>query len=328
MTDTGKIDHRALEQAAEWFATLNDPRVTPGERAAWRAWLHSDRAHARAWARVRQVDGLFPGLPKQEAQSALRAADKRWKLPGKGLLSVLVLLPILWLASPLPWPALESRPDYQTQTGQIAPFTLAEGTIVWLNTDSALDVDYDAAQRRLTLLQGEALVDSAPDHGGANRPLIVATAHGRIRAVGTRFSVRRHAETTVVHVFEGRVSVARGNGADSVAVLAGRMAEFNRQDIVRAGAAVRARAAWVKGILIADNTPLCDFTRDLERYFKGNIDCPEEIAHLRLVGVYPLRDTARILAAIQTALPVHIRRRPGGYAIVSAPAGARQPGRQ
>ena len=28
------------------------------------------------------------------------------------------------------------------------------------------------------------------------------------------------------------------------------------------------------------------------------------------------------------ALPVHIRRRPGGYAIVSAPAGARQPGRQ
>lgn len=90
MTDTGKIDHRALEQAAEWFATLNDPRVTPGERAAWRAWLQSDRAHARAWARVRQVDGLFPGLPKQEAQSALRAADKRLKLAGKGLLSVLV----------------------------------------------------------------------------------------------------------------------------------------------------------------------------------------------------------------------------------------------
>ena len=328
MTDTGKIDHRALEQAAEWFATLTDPRVTPGERAAWRAWLQSDRAHARAWARVRQVDGLFPGLPKQEARSALRAADKRLKLPGKGLLSVLVLLPILWLAGPLPWPALESRLDYRTQTGQIEPFTLAEGTIVWLNTDSALDVDYDAAERRLTLLRGEALVDSAPDHGGANRPLIVATAHGRIRAVGTRFSVRRHAKTTVVHVFEGRVDVARGNGADSVAVAAGRMAEFNRQDIVRTGAAHQVRAAWVKGILIADNTPLCDFTRDLERYFKGNIDCPDELAHLRLVGVYPLRDTARIFTAIQAALPVHIQRRPGGYAIMPAPAGARQPGRQ
>ena len=328
MTDTGKIDHRALEQAAEWFATLNDPRVTPGERAAWRAWLQSDRAHARAWARVRQVDGLFPGLPKQEAQSALRAADKRLKLPGKGLLCVLVLLPILWLAAPLPWPALESRPDYRTQTGQIEPFNLAEGTIVWLNTDSALDVDYDAAERRLILLRGEALVDSAPDHSGANRPLIVATAHGRIRAVGTRFSVRRDAETTLVHVFEGRVTVARGNSADSVAVAAGRMAEFNRQDIVRAGVADQARAAWVRGILIADNMPLCDFTRDLERYFKGNIDCPDELAHLRLVGVYPLRDTARIFAAIQAALPVHIRRRLGGYAIVSAPAGARQPGRQ
>lgn len=328
MTDTGKIDHRALEQAAEWFATLNNPRVTPGERAAWRIWLQSDRAHARAWARVGQVDDLFPGLPKQEAQSALRAADKRLKLPGKGLLSVLVLLPILWLAGPLPWPALESRPDYRTQTGQIEPFTLAEGTAVWLNTDSALNVDYDAAERRLILLRGEALVDSAPDHGRGNRPLIVATAHGWIRAVGTRFSVRRHAETTVVHVFEGRVNVARGNGADALAVAPGGMAEFNRREIVRAGAADQTRAAWVKGILIADNTPLCDFSRDLERYFKGNIDCPEEVAHLRLVGVYPLRDTARIFVAIQAALPVHIRRRPGGYAIVPAPAGARQPGRQ
>lgn len=61
-----------------------------------------------------RLTGFFPGLPKQKARSAPRAADKTLKLPGKGPLGVLVLLPILWLAGPLPWPALESWPDYRT----------------------------------------------------------------------------------------------------------------------------------------------------------------------------------------------------------------------
>ena len=326
MTETGKIDNEVLKQAAEWFATLNDPAVTPREKADWQAWLKSDFTHEQAWARVGQIDGLFPGLPKQEARDVLQAADKKRKYPAKGIMGMLVLLPLLWLAGLLQWPEIKSQYDYHTATGQLGRFTLAEGTEVWLNTDSAMNVDYNPSERRLTLVKGEALVNSAPDNSGRQRPLIVATADGRVMAIGTRFSVRRHAEKTVVHVFAGEVNVFALNGDAPVAVAAGGVAEFNQQEIVKTGAAGKTRAAWVKGLLIADNTPLCDFMRELERYLEGGIDCPAGVANLKLVGVYPLQDKARIFAAIQASLPVRIRRQGGNYLVIPAEAQTWRPG--
>ena len=50
------------------------------------------------------------------------------------------------------------------------------------------------------------------------------------------------------------------------------------------------------------------FVRDEALYRRGHQGCAPEVAHLRLVGSYPLADTDRILAALEATLPVKVRR--------------------
>jgi transmembrane sensor len=48
------------------------------------------------------------------------------------------------------------RSDYSTGTGETQRVTLADGSRVELDAQSAIAVQYGAGQRRLTLLEGEA----------------------------------------------------------------------------------------------------------------------------------------------------------------------------
>lgn len=84
--------------------------------------------------------------------------------------------------------------DYSAAIGQYRELTLADGTRVVLNTDSAIDVLFDASQRLIRLRRGEILVHTAPDNRVPSRPLRVTTGEGQMQALGTRFTVREHAE--------------------------------------------------------------------------------------------------------------------------------------
>ncbi|MCF6196579.1 MAG: FecR domain-containing protein, partial [Emcibacter sp.] len=89
---------------------------------------------------------------------------------------------------------------YRTATGEQRTVQLADGSTVYLNTHSKIKVDFSGDIRKIHLLQGEARFDVAKDK---NRPFIVETSRGNIRAVGTSFNVYDSAEMVEVLVFEG-----------------------------------------------------------------------------------------------------------------------------
>ncbi|MFN2915791.1 FecR domain-containing protein, partial [Escherichia coli] len=67
-----------------------------------------------------------------------------------------------------------------------------------MNTDSALDVRYDAGQRLLRLYRGEIYLRTAADRREPPRPILGRTRQGLLRALGTAFSVQSQgAETTI-----------------------------------------------------------------------------------------------------------------------------------
>ncbi|MDT1842254.1 iron dicitrate transport regulator FecR, partial [Acinetobacter baumannii] len=91
--------------------------------------------------------------------------------------------------------------DHRTAPGQRLAVELEDGSRLLLNTRSAVDVRFDAGQRLLRLRAGEILLESAAMHGRRDaRPLIVATEHGAVQALGTRFTVRLFDGRTVVNV--------------------------------------------------------------------------------------------------------------------------------
>jgi transmembrane sensor len=192
--------------------------------------------------------------------------------------------------------------DYATTRGETRDALLADGSHVWLNALTALDVRFDSAQRLLQLRFGEVLIDTAKD---AHRPFLVDTEHGRLQALGTRFSVLHDEHRTHLNVFDGRVQVSTRNGQVRI-IEAGQQVWFTREHVDTTATASPAREAWSHGVLLADNLPLGQLIAELNRYRQGHLGCDPAVAQLPVMGSFPLKDSDHALYLLQAALPIRL----------------------
>lgn len=306
-SNSGINDHTdPLEQAAEWFAVLQDEKATDIDREHWRQWLQVNEAHREAWGRVERIDQQFRNASAQSTQSAreiLQVAGQSRRRMIRGLASVAIATPLGWIV----WRMLPTevwQADMRTLVGEIRDIELPDGSRLWLNTDSAVDFDYQPAYRRLVLIAGEIHIHTAPD----NRPLRIDTPFGNITPLGTRFTVRLEDDGTYVSVTAGQVAVTPRQHGQRAVLEAGQALTFDQQQVSATHPATASDDAWRKGILVADNLPLSDFLDQLARYRHGVIRYDERAAQLKLVGAYPLDDTDRILDALEESLPVTVTR--------------------
>lgn len=303
-----------LEEAAQWYATLCDDKVSEKDYAAWRAWLAESPEHAGAWQHIEAVSRRFAPLRTAHeggaggtaaALAGVNAARRR--RVAKGLAGVLGLGVAGWLgwrSTPLPQYVAALRADFHTGTGEQREWVLADGSRVWLNTRSAVQVYYGDAMRRLGLLAGEMLIETAQDP--QQRPFYVHTRFGRMQALGTRFNVRLAEDQTRLDVFEGTVEIVTQSG-ESKRVGAGQAALFTAAGVMPQGAADRVREAWCTARLPADDMPLGELLAELARYRHGHISVAPAVAGLKVMGVYPLDDTDRALAMLAQSLPIRVR---------------------
>lgn len=94
---------------------------------------------------------------------------------------------------------------YTTGFGEQRILTLADGSVVTLNTESQIKVDFSATERLIELRTGEAFFRVAHE---ASRPFFVEAKDAIVRAVGTQFNVRIAPQDTVVSVVDGVVKVS------------------------------------------------------------------------------------------------------------------------
>lgn len=299
-------DYRVLQDAAQWFAVLQSDSASAADRQAWRDWLRTPE-HALAWQRVERISGQFQPLADnragraasrllQQRQPTRRQALKMLSLAGGG-----ALLLAKGMGDWQEWPA-----DQRTAVGEVRDLRLADGSRLWLNTDSAVEVAFDGQVRQLALYRGELLLDT-PDEP---RPLLLRTAQGQLQAhQRARFAVRQHSETTRIDVFSGTLQIQPAHLGAPQAFASGQRAIFGSDFIQPAQPAQAASQAWSEGVLLADNQRLEDFVAELARYRRGYIGCDPRIANLRVVGAFPLADTERVLQALESTLPLRINRR-------------------
>lgn len=299
---------QGLREAAHWFAVLQSGSPSEQELAAWRVWI-ADPEHARLWRKVEAISGQLQVLsadPVGRDADALLAVSRPNRRQALKLLGLLCGGGALTLAAGdgLPW--REWSASQRSRVGEVRDLRLADGSRLWLNTDSALDVDFDAQRRRLALYRGEILLEAAADP----RPLVLRGAHGRlVAAQAARFSLRQDADDSLLSVLEGRVLLQPADGASMHLLAAGRQQRFRRDRLFPVEPLQSARQAWTQGMLQADRMRLADFVAELSRYRRGVLDCDPRIADLPVVGAYPLADPERVLEALATTLGVRVRRR-------------------
>jgi transmembrane sensor len=299
------------EQAIDWMVRLRAGTPDAALQERFNAWLVMDRAHSQAFEKlqerlggsfntVRALDRRLPGQAGEARQVLLQPhasrRDALRAIAGLGLLGG-----SLWLGSQSQF-GESLLADLHTGRGQRQSFNLADGSRLSLNAASAVDLRFDDQQRVVILRHGELVIDVAPD---PHRPLIVRTAEGEMRALGTRFLVAQEPDASRLVVLQHSVQARLFDGTTQV-VKEGQSVVLSSRNITFASADERRRAAWLNGRLNVLDESLEKVVDALRPYSRGFVRVAPEVRSLRVQGVFPLDDPQKTLAALAETLPIRV----------------------
>jgi transmembrane sensor len=274
MTVDGE-DSDLAEQARGWVVRLASGAMTDDDLAALYAWLGESARHARAfeaerafWQRLGPLAVTFERLERTDEPVRVRPRRRGLRVAFPAAVALAACLLLLAFVPDL---ATALRADLRSGGGAVLTATLPDGSRVVLDRNSAIAVAFDAGQRRVELLEGEAFFEVTRD---AARPFRVAAAGGISEALGTAYAVRLEHDGARVAVVEGRVAVsadtAPGVRREVTAGKALRYTEAGRFSPLATLGAGRA-LAWRQGRVVLVDRPLPEALAELERYHPGRI---------------------------------------------------------
>ncbi|MFK0311568.1 FecR family protein [Pseudomonas sp. NPDC090233] len=298
------------EQAAEWFARVQDAPRDAGLLAQLRAWQEADPRHREEYEHFERLWRAADFIPRQRLES-LCQPDPVQQLPRRRFVRQALAAGIAVVALGLGWSGwqhqrLNHQDHLQTAFGERRQVELPDGSQLELNGGTQLQVDFSAGRRHIQLSAGEAMFIVAHD---SSRPFVVDTAQGSVTVTGTRFDVRLDPTATRVAVEQGSVRV-QGKDASLAQLTAGLGASIDAQGKVAPPYAVNAAAltAWRQGKLVFDNATLAEVVAEASRYRAQPLRvAPGKVAQMRLSSTFSTDDTDALLRALPSILPVAIK---------------------
>lgn len=289
-------------------------------------WRQASPAHAEAVATAQRIwnatdaGALADRLPMPLSAEQQRRSRRR--VTGMlGGLGVLALAGAGWR-----WQQPVHEVALRTDRAQTLAHTLPDGSVIDLAANTALQVTFHRGRRTVRLLKGEACFNVAHD---AQRPFSVETPWGRVRVLGTVFTVSARDGRMRVAVAQGRVAVwpvadGHGSGAWSsmgdappAAILqAGETVEADVRGVgSRASLDVSEVADWKQGWLVFRNTRLPEALARWNDHLPPPMqllgDDPA-LRDLRVTGSYPLSQPQAFIGSLPSILPVQVTRMTDG----------------
>jgi transmembrane sensor len=325
------------DSAADWFIENRDAPMALEQRAAFVAWLKASPAHIEEYLtvsvlshdlrRARRASDLSVEAALEQAQSAddatLAPVDSGWHerttSPAQERAPT-ARAPLAWVTAAaaalaavaiwLYWPTTERvvPVHYATQHGEQLTQRLADGSVLHLNTDTAVMVRYGTAQRQVEVERGQVLFEVAHAPG---RPFRVAAGYAEVVAVGTEFDVYRGADSTAVSVVQGAVAVGLAAGQPGAAAAAGRTVVVRAGErlevsegslpAVAAPADLRSGTAWLRREIAFEQEPLGTVAAEFNRYSSIPIEiATPELRSLQISGVFSANDTEAFVAFLRS----------------------------
>ncbi|MVV51086.1 FecR family protein [Pseudomonas sp. PB120] len=309
------VSAQVLDAAIAWQLSLDS--ANPIEREEFAKWHAAHEEHARAWRQLGMLDQRFSAASGPARTALLQSREgirRRVRQLGNGVASIVAVIGLALFAGDRYLPIDYWLADERTATGEQRMLRLSDGTLINLNTHSALDVRFDEKQRRIILQEGEILVETG--HGDA-RPFIVETREGSMRALGTRFLVKREEEGTRLSVLKSAVAAHPESNLDEQILHEGQQVLMRSNGLGPILALNLGADAWTRGMLVVDNARLEDLIHELGRYRRGHLGVAPEIADLRITGSFPLNDTDKALTALLPTLPVQIHQHTAWWVTVA-----------
>tara|TARA_Y100001956_G_scaffold80148_1_gene94754 strand:+ start:1167 stop:2105 length:939 start_codon:yes stop_codon:yes gene_type:complete len=307
------LSRDAIEQASIWMARLWADDVTQQDRDAFHCWKGANPENAQAWEKLEMIQQKFARVPQSNISRRVLSPNQQ----GIRRRQLLMLGGVTFASLGLGLSSYRPTPDgqsYATSVGQMKALTLTDGTEITMNTNSKVFINFKHEQRELYLAQGEILISNSQHR----TPLNVTTSQGRVRPIGTRFSVRELESSTQVCVYEGEVELQPLLGLGSPHLFAGQYTHFDRRSVANIKDNTSQDALWLEQKIEAQGTPLTLFIKELSRYRKGVLNIDPELKDLRLTGVFSTQDVDRTLYNISQILPIELHYRTPLWVTVKA----------
>ena len=293
----------ARDAALAWFVKMRSGEAAPVEVVEFQRWIAAAAENRREYEALETLWGDLDqvGDPRRAMASAAPRASV-------GLMSRRgLLLGATGVAAAVVAGVALGVPEWfdggmRTGVGEQRQLTLADGSRVDLDADSALSLQFTPQERRLTLQRGRAFFDVAPDRA---RAFSVTAAGGVTTATGTQFSVHLWSNEVTVAVSESAVSI-RAGAAALTQLRAGEAVSYDASGIGETEQVSDAQAsAWRRGKLIFEDRPLRQVIADVNRYRSGTIMVTDNtLLRLRVSGIFDIRQPDGVLEAITRSLPV------------------------
>lgn len=295
----------ALRSASHWYAVLSGERVSPQQEIKWQRWVDANQDNQWAWQQVENLRQQMQGMPGEVASKALRDAQMTRRHVLKGLM--------LAIGVGAGWQLWQTdyasglRADYRTAKGEIRHYPLDDGSLLTLDTASAVNVTFSASERRIDLITGTLAMTTGKD--AAQRPLRVYTRQGQMTALGTAFSVNQQHGSTLLQVSQHAVAVRLADDAtQTLTVQQGQSLLFTADRFGELTRDVHSAPGWVNGWLSVSDRPLGEVIDQLARYRPGILRCDSDAASLRVSGTFPLMNSDQALYALEQTLPITLQR--------------------
>ena len=211
-------EKRIRQTASDWLAE-RDAGWEQGRESDFDAWKSEDIRHEIAvrdlgatWNRMLQMRQLIddPTLrPNPDILTHVSRKKRRSFRRTVATISTLAAVLLMGLGIWITRGQLESESPaalvaYTTTFNDYKQIGLDDGSILEMNANTKVEIDFTDEVRQIYLLRGEAHFQVTKDKF---RPFLVDAGAVAVKAVGTAFNVRYSPDEVQVLVTEGRVSV-------------------------------------------------------------------------------------------------------------------------
>ncbi len=285
-------NEQRLKEAGDWIARL-DRGLTSDEQESLERWLSVDTKNRevlgrvlKVWNKAESLSRLSSLFPKPASRSE-RYRPLLWSTAAT--LATVTIVSVAWVlayrpAAPasIPGPpqtANDNRRIIETAVGERQVVTLADGSVINLNTNTLIEASYSAQRRHLVLHRGEASFDVAHD---GDRRFSVHAQGNTVTALGTVFHLelsRNNGLELVVTDGKVMVDVPATTGSPAtlpapaarqpILVSAGEELTFGTDNpVVRAidPVDVKVRLSWHEGRVVFRGETMEQVEREIRRY--------------------------------------------------------------
>jgi transmembrane sensor len=319
--------------AAAWVVKIENQDLSAEEQKSLNNWLQQSPKHkeelyrlANLWDSMSEIgENINSAEPEVIHPPLIEKNNLRKKWHTKYMIaacfSLFMVIPLIAFFYNFV-DLTSSNGQYTTDVGEQRSITLSDGSEIFLNTNSLVNVSFSRNIRLITLQKGEANFDVAPNK---SRPFIVKASNGDVRALGTSFSVRLEKNKVNVLVSHGTVrvraiedekldNVTTSVNADSeVTVGAGNHVIFDNtkvESVIKEDDQTLAKKLyWKQGFLAFDDEKLSDVVTEISRYTRMNIVISDpQIAELRVGGFYPINNLDKVFTSLELNLGLTVEK--------------------